>query len=122
MYILGFDIGGTKCAVISAGWDGENISLLKKEKCETDLSVAPETMIEKLINMADSILDEKPEAIGISCGGPLNPEQGVILGPPNLPGWDNVEIVSIINKHYGVPVRLQNDANACTVAEWMFGR
>ena len=30
MYVLGFDIGGTKCAVITAEWDGENITLFKK--------------------------------------------------------------------------------------------
>ena len=48
--ILGFDIGGTKCAVITALWDGENIELLKKEKCATDTTIAPEKMIEKLIN------------------------------------------------------------------------
>lgn len=36
MYILGFDIGGTKCAVITAEWDGQEIKLLKKDKCATD--------------------------------------------------------------------------------------
>ncbi|MBQ8304177.1 MAG: ROK family protein [Clostridia bacterium] len=121
MYILGFDIGGTKCAVITAQWDGENISLLKKEKCPTDLSVSPKEMIDRLISLADTILVQKPDAIGISCGGPLNSEKGVILGPPNLPGWDNVPIVEQIERHYKTTVKLQNDANACAVAEWKFG-
>ena len=93
MKILGFDIGGTKCAVITAEWDGNNITLLKKDKCATDLSVTPAEMIDKLIVMADAILDGKPDAIGISCGGPLDSNKGVIMSPPNLPGWDNVEIV-----------------------------
>ncbi len=121
MKILGFDIGGTKCAVISACWDGKNIELLKKEKCQTDRSLTPTEMIEKLIAMADGILDGKPDAVGISCGGPLDSERGIILSPPNLPGWDHVEIVKQIEAHYGVPVHLQNDANACAVAEWKFG-
>ena len=123
MLILGFDIGGTKCAVITAVYDDTNgnIELLKKEKIPTDLSIKPEEMIDKLITLADSILDEKPAAIGISCGGPLDSKKGVILGPPNLLGWDSVEIVSQIKAHYGVPVNLQNDANACAVAEWKFG-
>ena len=43
------------------------------------------------------------------------------MSPPNLPGWDNVEIAKQINEHYQVPVKLQNDANACAVAEWKFG-
>ena len=121
MYILGFDIGGTKCAVSTAQWDGSKITLLKKAACPTDLTIVPEAMIDKLINMADSILATKPNRIGISCGGPLNSERGVILGPPNLPGWNHVEIVKQLQEHYGVSVNLQNDANACAVAEWKFG-
>lgn len=121
MNILGFDIGGTKCAVITALWDGKEITLLKKDKCPTDRGLTPTEMIDKLISMADGILDCKPDAVGISCGGPLDSKKGVIMSPPNLPGWDNVEIVKEIEAHYGVPAHLQNDANACAVAEWKFG-
>ncbi len=121
MYLLGFDIGGTKCAVVTANWDGEEVTLLKKEKCPTDHSISPEEMIEKLMIMADGILDGRPDAIGISCGGPLDSSTGIILGPPNLPGWTHVAIVSQIEAHYGVKAHLQNDANACAVAEWKFG-
>ena len=121
MYILGFDIGGTKCAVTTAQWDGSNITLLKKAACPTDLTISPEAMIDKLIDMADTILNAKPNRIGISCGGPLSSERGIILGPPNLPGWNHVEIVKQLREHYGVSVNLQNDANACALAEWKFG-
>lgn len=121
MYILGFDIGGTKCAVTTAQWTDNRITLLEKAVCPTDHSISPEEMIEKMIQMADGILTSKPDRIGISCGGPLNSEKGVILGPPNLPGWDNVPIKSQLEDHYGVPAKLQNDANACAVAEWKFG-
>ena len=121
MKVLGFDIGGTKCAVVTALWDGKEITLLKKEKCPTDRGLTPTEMIDKLILMADAILDGKPDAVGISCGGPLDSKKGVIMSPPNLPGWDNVEIVKQIEAHYKVPVHLQNDANACAVAEWKFG-
>ena len=121
MFILGFDIGGTKCAVMTAEYENGNIKLLKKEKCPTDRSITPTEMIDRLIKIADSIIDKKPEAIGISCGGPLDSKKGVIMNPPNLPGWDNIEIVKQIEEHYGVPTKLQNDANACAVAEWKFG-
>lgn len=121
MYLLGFDVGGTKCAAITAEVTDGNISILKKSVTPTDLSVRPEKMIEKMIEMADAILTENPDAIGVSCGGPLDSTQGVILGPPNLPGWDYVPITELLNKKYGVPVKLQNDANACALAEWKFG-
>ena len=121
MYVLGFDIGGTKCAVITAEVSGGDIRLLKKEKCPTDLSVPPEKMIEKLVLMADGILERNPDAIGISCGGPLDSKKGIIMSPPNLTGWDDVAIVDIIEAHYSVRPKLQNDANACALAEWRFG-
>ena len=121
MYILGIDIGGTKCAVITAECSDGNISIIKKERCDTDRKASPEEMIKRLFNLADSILDRKPDAIGISCGGPLDSEKGIIMSPPNLPGWDNVEIVRLFEERYKVKTRLQNDADACAVAEWKFG-
>ncbi len=121
MYVLGFDIGGTKCAVITANYDGANITLINKAVCPTDLSITPEEMINKLIDLADGILTAKPEKIGVSCGGPLDADNGVILSPPNLKGWDNIHIVKILENEYCVPVKLQNDANACALAEWKFG-
>lgn len=121
MYILGIDIGGTKCAVITAQYSDGNFALIKKERCDTDLKIPPEQMIDRLINLADGILNKKPDAIGISCGGPLSSKKGIIMSPPNLPGWDNVEIVKQIEDHFGVKPKLQNDANACAMAEWKFG-
>ena len=111
MYVLGFDIGGTKCAVTTARWENGEVTLLEKAACPTDLSISPRTMMEKLMEMADGILTEPPVSVGISCGGPLDSNTGVILGPPNLPGWDEVPIVEWLREHYGVTVNLQNDAN-----------
>lgn len=120
--ILGFDIGGTKCAVITADVKDGKIEITKKEKVSTDLSIPPEKMIEQLISIADKMTNnQKISSIGISCGGPLDSKKGVINSPPNLSTWVNVPIVDIMKKHFGVPVYLQNDANACAVAEWKFG-
>lgn len=121
MYVLGIDIGGTKCAVISAVCDGGNIEILKRRECKTDLGITPREMLGRIFDMADGILDKKPDAVGISCGGPLDSKTGVIMGPPNLPGWDRVEIVKLTEERFGAPAKLQNDANASAVAEWKFG-
>ena len=59
--------------------------------------------------------------IGISCGGPLDSKKGIIFSPPNLPGWDNVPITRILSDEFGVETALQNDANACALAEWLMG-
>jgi glucokinase len=64
---------------------------------------------------------ENVKGIGISCGGPLDSKKGVILSPPNLPGWDHIEIVKLFQERLGIPTAIQNDANACALAEWTFG-
>ena len=121
MYILGLDIGGTKCAAITGEWDGENITLIKKSVCKTDLSINAEDMLDRLFSAAEEILDKKPDSIGISCGGPLDSQKGLIMSPPNLPGWDAVEIVRLTEERFSATAHLQNDANACAMAEWKFG-
>ena len=59
--------------------------------------------------------------MGVSCGGPLDSARGLILSPPNLPGWDEVPIVAYLQEKLGIPAFVQNDANACALAEWRFG-
>lgn len=116
MYI-GIDIGGTKCAVIKgrATVDG-NIEILQKLRFET---TSPAETVENIMNSVASLMP--CEAIGVSCGGPLDEEGGVILSPPNLPGWDEVHITEMLTERFGVPAMLRNDANACALAEWRFG-
>ena len=110
---LGFDIGGTKCAVVLGDGEGR---VLQKERFDT---VGVEETLEHLFSIAERMKGYR--AVGISCGGPLDSSRGVILSPPNLPGWDNVEIVRMAEERLGVPTYLCNDANAGAVAEWRFG-
>lgn len=110
---LGIDIGGTKCAVVLGNEKGE---ILKKVRFET---MDKDSTIEKLIDISRGMGDF--QAIGISCGGPLDSKRGVIMSPPNLVGWDNVPICEILGNEFSVPVYLCNDANACALAEWKFG-
>lgn len=121
MYLLGFDIGGTKCAVVTASYGDAGLEILKRESIPTDKEAGPYEMIDRLSALADKILERAPDAIGISCGNPMDAKRGVILSPPNLPGWDNVEIVRVLEERYGARAYLQNDADACAMAEWRFG-
>lgn len=118
--MIGFDIGGTKCAVcVGEERNGEPI-ILDKRIIPMDLTVSPYEMIDRMCGLLDEMTDQV-DVIGISCGGPLDSKKGVIMSPPHLIGWDNVRIVEYLNKRYGAEVYLQNDANACAVAEWKYG-
>ena len=121
MYVLGLDIGGTKCAAVTAEVSGDKIEITAKAVIKTDTSVSAEVLLERLLTEADGILTKTPDSVGISCGGPLDSNTGVIIAPPNLPNFRNFPITDIVSEHYGVPVKLQNDANACALAEWRFG-
>lgn len=124
--LLGIDIGGTKCAACLGESGGSGLRIAAKKRFETPAG-NPRKAVEKLLSLSAEILEENaapPEslsAIGVSCGGPLDSKRGVILSPPNLPGWDGIEISAAFESRFGAPCGLQNDANACALAEWKFG-
>lgn len=122
--LLGIDIGGTKCAVIYGVQKNENLMLVDKKRfATTNVDETIETILSGIeeIMKIHGLTSLNTKAIGISCGGPLDSHKGVILSPPNLPGWDNIPIVSIVEKRVGIKATLQNDANACALAEWKLG-
>lgn len=123
---LGLDIGGTKCAVSLAEVEDSKVRILAKKQFPT-VPNEPDTVCTALLDTGKEILTENGlaftdiESIGISCGGPLDSRKGIILGPPNLPGWDEVHIKEFFETETNLPTYIQNDANACAVAEWKFG-
>ena len=116
---IGIDIGGTKCAVIVGEYADGKFNIISRTAFATDVDEEPTVIIDKFSEIIAGYKDFK--AIGISCGGPLDSKKGVVLCPPNLPKWIDVDIVRILSERFGVPVFLQNDANACALAEWKLG-
>lgn len=126
--MIGVDIGGTKCSVIlGESLECGEINIITKTSFGTEVQRGPGYTIEKIYKSIDDILIknqmgiEDIKNIGISCGGPLDSKNGIIMSPPNLVGWDNIPIVEMLENRYGIKVKLQNDANACALAEWNFG-
>ncbi len=127
-YIVGIDIGGTKCAVLlgRAQGDADDI-IIDKLRFETRVGRGWRAVTAELLENVEEIIKKNalsPEDIlcaGISCGGPLDSRRGVILAPPNLPDWESVPIVDMVEERFGFDAYLQNDANACALAEWKFG-
>ena len=120
MMLVGFDIGGTKCAVsLGEAKDGD-VRILDKRAMPT-----PERWqdaLERLFALAEELLAGRtPGACGFSCGNPLDAEAGLVLSPPNLPGWDRVPVTDMARRRFGAPSFLENDANACALAEWRWG-
>ncbi|HJB93747.1 MAG TPA: ROK family protein [Candidatus Borkfalkia stercoripullorum] len=125
MYIAGMDIGGTKCASILAEVTKESVRFLNRTEFPTgggwkNVLERLAADLEKNAEKAGIPISDLA-AVGISCGGPLDAERGLILSPPNLPGWDEVPVCAFFRSRWGIPARLMNDADACAVAEWKYG-
>ena len=127
MLALGLDIGGTKCAAVIGSYEKGECRVLAKEKIPTASFSSPDALLSVLFEKAEQLLSclslnrKDLVGVGISCGGPLDPQQGVILSPPNLPGWDHVPIVEKTAARFSLPAFLANDADASALAEWRFG-
>jgi len=123
--IVGIDIGGTKCATVIAQETNDNIVFLSRLELKTK-----GTAFEIIHRLKEQVKEQMAglnlkksdiERIGISCGGPLDNQKGIILSPPNLKGWDDIHICDMMVNEFGAPCKLQNDADASAIAEWRYG-
>lgn len=117
--LLGIDLGGTnlRVALVTAG--GE---ILEEHIVPTETEKGPFHIIQVMANLCKNFMHlNQIEAIGIGAPGPLDSKQGLILSPPNLPGWDEIPLVMILEKLLNKKVVLDNDANAAALAEAMIG-
>ena len=120
----GLDIGGTKCAAVLGRTTKNGVEIVGKRMFPTPPT--PTLALAALMEALDALLAEHSKlgalkAVGVSCGGPLDSRRGLILSPPNLPGWDKIDVLTPLQERYGVPAAVQNDANACALAEWQWG-
>jgi len=120
--ILGLDIGGTKLATAMVTADGVCHGLQIEP---TNRDEGPDAVIARLFSQGRASITAAglgaPWAVGISCGGPLNSQDGVLEAPPHLPGWIDIPIVEMTEREFGVPAVLENDATAAALAEFWFG-
>jgi glucokinase len=121
--IIGIDVGGTK---VAGGLVNQKGRLIESQVVPThaekgfDKSYAQIThLIGRLLRAAGG--KENVVGIGICAPGPLNPKTGVVLNPPNLHGWRNIELTKMVGEEFGLPAKLENDANAAGLAEVLFG-
>ena len=73
-------------------------------------------------SLIDSLLKgEKPDAIGVSFGGPVDATTGKIRLSHHVLGWENVPLRDLLEEEFGVPAGVDNDANVAALGEYRFG-
>ncbi len=123
-FLLGIDLGGSKLAIAIAEADGR---LIAHETRPSPISGDPETDVLAIAAAAAELVTRSGlatpdfDAVGLSVPGPIDHARGAILDPPNLPGWQDVPIRTRMSAILGLPVRVENDANAAALAEWRYG-
>lgn len=119
-WVLGFDIGGSKTAVVAGLADG---TVLERRVHPMRPRATFTESWSAITEHGDDLVSARgrPASVGISIGGPLDVQNGIILSPPNLPGWDDVPLRDVCQDRYGVRTYIEHDAKACALAEWLFG-
>lgn len=122
-YVIGIDLVGTKICGALAKLDG---TLVTTFTTPTKVEEGESSILKRIINVIDRVLKDSnktPEdikAIGIGSPGPLDTKKGIIITNSNLP-FRNFNIVQPIEEKFGIKTYLDNDANAATIGEYMFG-
>lgn len=117
--LLGFDIGGTKMAVV-VGTPGGEI-LRRHEFPSADPEVAQRNFVEWGKKLVQQVENARLIGCGIAAPGTMSSSRGLVLEPPNMPAWRNVPVRDWIAEAFQVPVGMENDANAAAIAEWLWG-
>ena len=123
-WMIGVDVGGTK---VAAGFVNERGEMSEHLRVAMNPRGSAEEGFAAVASVIDGLLkgkraDSKAEfVIGVCAPGPLDPQTGVVLNPPNVPCWRNFALAEEIRKRYGVTARVDNDANAAALAESKWG-
>ena len=123
IYILGYDIGGTKLAVSLGCSDG---TVLASERL-ANKDTLPDEILPQLVEISQRMVAENNltmdqiRAFGISSPGKADYPNGIMISPTNNPLWKNVHIRSYMEKNLGIKGYFENDAKCGMLAEWFFG-
>ena len=121
-FIIGVAVGGTK---VAAGLVEPTGAIARHVRVGMVAEGSPKDGFAAVKAAVDSVLEmdsaSSIRGIGICSPGPLDPHTGVVINPPNLPCWRNFPLASEMARIYGLPVSLDNDANAAGLAEALWG-
>src|SRR5690348_4065 len=123
-HVLALDVGGTKLAAGVVDRDG---TVRSRRVAPSRVEEGPAAMIARHLELgreavaASGLPWSEIAAVGIACGGPLDPRAGIIQSPLSLPGWDDLPLVRIVSEALDRPAVVDNDATAGALAEWWYG-
>jgi glucokinase len=115
--IVGINVGGTTTSVVAADSDARILD----RRAWTTLTECGGQQFVSEIAAAIGELTSRPQAIGVSIGGPLDVASGTLIDPPHLPGLAGFAFSAALRERFNAPFALHHDAAACALAEWRWG-
>lgn len=119
--MAGVDIGGTKISVAVAHLSG---AIIATRRIPTHADAGPFQALESITAVLNDLISGTSSpliAIGVGSPAPIDVDRGLILSPSNLRSWVEFPVVELLEERFGVPVILENDANAAAVGEHVYG-
>ncbi len=124
-YTVGVDVGGTN---VKIGLIDQKGAVLHRTRLATksygsDQQKLISALAEAILTLVSEnhISQKQIQGVGIGLPGLVNPQRGLVIFLPNIPGWRNVPLKAKLEKYLGFPVHLENDVNLITLGEWGFG-
>jgi len=121
---IGIDLGGTNLKI--GAFDRHMRFVFRKSLSTADFS-DKEALIDAIVRSVEAVLAHlrtprsSVAGLGVGLPGPVDEKKGIVHFFPNIPGWKNVALRSILKKRLRIPVSIDNDANAMAWAEYTLG-
>jgi glucokinase-like ROK family protein len=122
--VAGIDMGATHLTVLIANFSAQ---VLAEKEIPFDIADGPKACIDQADRLLTELLNGanlelcRLAAIGLGVPGPIVTKAGMVLAPPLMPGWDRFPIRDTLEKRWGCPVSLNNDAELGVLGEWAYG-
>src|ERR1700674_166966 len=117
--LAGIDLGGTQVRVALARSDGQ---LIASFKTKTPLLGSPQHVVDWAAAEIERHRGrEKVRSIAIGAPAPIDVVRGILVNPPNLPGWHNVPLAAMLRHATGAPTHVANDADMAGLGEFNRG-
>ena len=121
---IGIDVGGTNVKIALVSDKGK---IIYSNSIPTRAEMGYEYTINSMKDAIRDLLKETKmkaadiEGIGFGFPGQIDCKKGVVRLAPNIPGWVNVPIASIMEKEFGIPTRVDNDVRTAALGELNYG-
>jgi glucokinase len=122
-HAVGIDLGGTN---LKAALVHREDGIVETTRRRTDADQGPQHVVEGIATLAEEMIDHAPSSglagVGIGSPGAINWERTTVTRPPNLPGWDSINLREALQPRLGtLPVVVENDANVAGLGSAFHG-